>query len=137
MYALGFSNGGMILTTMLCKSEFFRSTLSAAALVSTVLKKDYLQTECSQQSLERSVKHKHASEYDSASDHQEQQRRVPLLFIQGLEDSLSPFFLGSTSAAGDVLLSTGEQLLLDWERLEMLAFITGCLSCSLPVVLTP
>eukprot|EP00878_Enallax_costatus_P025952 GHUV01027816.1.p1 GENE.GHUV01027816.1~~GHUV01027816.1.p1 ORF type:complete len:464 (+),score=55.54 GHUV01027816.1:176-1567(+) len=46
VYAMGFSNGGMIITKMLCESAYFQKTLTAAALVSTVLGQQYMTDMC-------------------------------------------------------------------------------------------
>ncbi|WIA33956.1 hypothetical protein OEZ86_007051 [Tetradesmus obliquus] len=101
VYALGFSNGGMILQTLLCKSPYLRSTLAGAALVNTVLREAYLDEECVDVPPP-------ATANSSSSSSQQQQRKVPLVFIHGMQDSLFPFFEGSSSATGDVLLSTLE-----------------------------
>jgi poly(3-hydroxybutyrate) depolymerase len=102
VYALGFSNGGMILQTLLCKSPYLRSTLGGVALVNTVLRKAYLEEECADAPPPAAAN----SSSSSSSSSQQQQRKVPLVFIHGMQDTLFPFFEGSTSATGDVLLST-------------------------------
>jgi poly(3-hydroxybutyrate) depolymerase len=98
VYALGFSNGGMILQTVLCRSRHLRATLTGVALVNTVLRKAYLEEECAD------------APANGSSSQQQQQRKVPLVFIHGMQDTLFPFFEGSSSATGDVLLSAGEAL---------------------------
>jgi poly(3-hydroxybutyrate) depolymerase len=100
VYALGFSNGGMILQTLLCKSPYLRNTLGGAALVNTVLRKAYLDEACNDVLPPATT--------NSSSSSQQQQRKVPLVFIHGMQDTLFPFFEGSSSATGDVLLSTRE-----------------------------
>jgi poly(3-hydroxybutyrate) depolymerase len=100
VYALGFSNGGMILQTALCKSGYLRGTLTGVALVNTVLRKAYLDEECADAPA--------AAANGSSSSQQQQQRKVPLVVIHGMQDTLFPFYEGSSSATGDVLLSTCE-----------------------------
>jgi hypothetical protein len=99
VYALGFSNGGMILQTALCKSRYLRATLTGVALVNTVLRKAYLDEECADTP---------AATANGSSSQQQQQRKVPLVVIHGMQDTLFPFYQGSSSATGDVLLSTCE-----------------------------
>lgn len=101
-YAMGFSNGGMILQRMLCKSPYLQATLTGVALINTVLRKAYLETEC--------VAAPAATANGSSNSHpqQQQQRKVPVVFIHGMQDSLFPFFEASSSATGDALLSTRE-----------------------------
>jgi hypothetical protein len=99
-YLLGYSNGGMMAQSLLCWSALFRQQLTAVALVSTAVQQEYVPANCPYgQFVQVPALNSSSSSSNGAQQPLESSttsvfqsdRQLPVIFIQGMQDSLFPF----------------------------------------------
>lgn len=112
---MGYSNGGMMATALLCRSAFFRRTLSAAALVSSALARDHLATSCPPDMPPAATPAGGGQAASGSGADARAPPRVPLVFISGMRDHL--FLFNATSSSGGAELhSTREWHGQPWQE---------------------